>query len=821
MLPRLGLNIGCTSLEQILYVEALVDAFLQIDVNGDETLEWDEFSNYIVETGIARQKKSFIDVIRNYHLSKTKDIHKHEAEISKVFYFHQLKHLIVLENSSKKLKVYDYVDAKLLHSFVAHSGSVLAAEYLHSQKLVVTSGADNCLMFWDPKNYTLVNKIPTREIQIVLKWSNSQKLLVTGGFDNVINCYKDLQFEENGKLKSSVNLISLKQIHENYITDILIIESCNLIVACDLDGIITLWYLNTFENKNKLAQHQKGVLSLACLESKNYLLSCGYEHEVYIWDLIVGKHISSLTGHSQSLIAIKVFNGTNQIITGDVSGIFKIWDVRSFSVVQTFSLPAGLNKRANSFCITNINKKRIIVGSDKVYFFDYEESQEGNLADSKPCIAVMYNDIFNVLITAHLDCIKLWDTQTGVLKQVFRDITNSEISYVAFDTRKRKLFIGDVEGKLTLINILNGVQMKFFTQHKDYISSMAYYNKGKKFISASWDGYFKIHDDNSPDEMGLQLFEFRYKVPNQINSCNSIDFNERLEILASGYDNGYVTLMNMKTLSSEGILQDHKKISIVKFINDLPCLIVCDSGGVIHFWSLVHSKPKKPVKDFIEENKSINEYNIKENFPVKCLCVEEKTNTLLTGDDTGYIKAWDIGNYLKYLREMSELKEILYSELEITVKASQFESNFAYSVAGLAHMGKYEDQDPVMITETKNKNKLFSSNVITLDKLSSIRDALDLKATLKKEWKAHKNGVTSLTCFSDPVFYASSGLDLKVHVWSENFENIGSLITNKDPHWSLKINIEQIKETKKQKAIETFNEVKLISYESLFEKTIN
>jgi len=33
------------------YIEALVDAFEQIDVNGDETLEWDEFSNFIVETG--------------------------------------------------------------------------------------------------------------------------------------------------------------------------------------------------------------------------------------------------------------------------------------------------------------------------------------------------------------------------------------------------------------------------------------------------------------------------------------------------------------------------------------------------------------------------------------------------------------------------------------------------------------------------------------------------------------------------------------------------------------------------------------------------
>ena len=36
---------------KIIYVEALTEAFEQIDVNGDGGLDWDEFSNFIVETG--------------------------------------------------------------------------------------------------------------------------------------------------------------------------------------------------------------------------------------------------------------------------------------------------------------------------------------------------------------------------------------------------------------------------------------------------------------------------------------------------------------------------------------------------------------------------------------------------------------------------------------------------------------------------------------------------------------------------------------------------------------------------------------------------
>ena len=72
--------------------------------------------------------------------------------------------------------VYHYITGALVANFIAHNGSVIAAEYLSGQNLIVTSGSDNYLMFWDPsKGYQLVNKIPTREIQLALRWYRPQK----------------------------------------------------------------------------------------------------------------------------------------------------------------------------------------------------------------------------------------------------------------------------------------------------------------------------------------------------------------------------------------------------------------------------------------------------------------------------------------------------------------------------------------------------------------------------------------------------------------------------------------------------------------------
>ncbi len=66
-------------------------------------------------------------------------------------------------------------------------------------------------------------------------------------------------------------------------------------------GLIILWYIQNFKNKDKLQDpkygHHRGVLSLVAIEEKNWLFSCGAEHFVMVWDLVVGKHVGMLQKH--------------------------------------------------------------------------------------------------------------------------------------------------------------------------------------------------------------------------------------------------------------------------------------------------------------------------------------------------------------------------------------------------------------------------------------------------------------------------------------------------------------------------------------------
>ena len=70
-------------------VRNLIDLFREIDVNNDKTLEWVEFTNHIIELGMIRRDKAFVDSIKNYYPSEIKDS-KHDTKVDAMYYLHKL-----------------------------------------------------------------------------------------------------------------------------------------------------------------------------------------------------------------------------------------------------------------------------------------------------------------------------------------------------------------------------------------------------------------------------------------------------------------------------------------------------------------------------------------------------------------------------------------------------------------------------------------------------------------------------------------------------------------------------------------------------------
>lgn len=300
------------------------------------------------------------------------------------------------------------------------------------------------------------------------------------------------------------------------ICDLLPIPDLGILASAGLDNKICLWKMDTMKPKDALIGHQKGVYSLDYFPENQLILSAGFDHDVLIWNPIVHRKIFMLKGHNHSLVGVKWMPGTNQIISADISGMFRVWDARTFTTIQTFNCP-GLNE-INCLAVTQ-PPKRIIAGGRSLVFYDYNEPTGHNLADDEAAIAVLYNPVFYTFITAHARCIKVWDAVNGSLQSVFRDLTKSDITCICMDERKRKLFIGDQRGRCRSINIKNGQKIKSFKKvkskdpiHKEdeLISCCKYWGVAEgeeeqesvtknQLILSSWDKEMYLFDDDDAE----------------------------------------------------------------------------------------------------------------------------------------------------------------------------------------------------------------------------------------------------------------------------------------------------------------------------------
>jgi WD40 repeat protein len=190
-------------------------------VNDDKTLEWEEFTNHIIEKGMIRKDRTFIDAIKSYLPSTIKDVEKHDTEVEYMFYIEKLRHLLVMERDSKRFKVYNAKTGKLIQHVPeknkGSSGAVIAADYIEfgNIKFVATTSNNNAINFWDVNGYMPRERINTSDIQMCIKWCGEPyNRLYTGGVDGVIHAYDIVEMKEVS-VREGVNPIKKEKIGHN------------------------------------------------------------------------------------------------------------------------------------------------------------------------------------------------------------------------------------------------------------------------------------------------------------------------------------------------------------------------------------------------------------------------------------------------------------------------------------------------------------------------------------------------------------------------------------------------------------------------------
>ena len=350
---------------------------------------------------------------------------------------------------------------------------------------------------------------------------------------------------------------------------------------------------------NNLIGHTKGVFSLSYNDEHRFIVSAGFDHEgerasllgktiilpfgedehtrdevrematekylatfitklthsirlapsslgaAFIWSPFVNSLLFKLSGHSSSLVGCHCVEGTNELITADNSGMFKIWDLRNFMCVQTFTSvheQGDLNDLSGMNSFTHVKLPsgggnilfnpdddeddfRIICGTKRLFFFDQFRAKKEPVTDHLPITVALFNEVSLTIMTVAGKGVKIWDAVMGNVKIERNELNDCDISCACLDDRRRKFFIGDVNGQIKAYNFSNFALMKKFPNMVEgpTVTDLIYCSHVKVLLASGSNGCIRIYDELDPETcIVLRNFDegYRHQTLQSIVYCH-------------------------------------------------------------------------------------------------------------------------------------------------------------------------------------------------------------------------------------------------------------------------------------------------------------
>lgn len=597
--------------------------FQDIDINGDEHMEWSEFTQYIIDavmSGQGKEKEEEKDITpaeimeqalthksRRYHLSKIVDRSFHEGNIKHIYFHPSLDLVSVIEAGNDSVKFFNTSsEIKLVLTPKYRSlGFVLSMAYSEKDYLLVIAGSDRRFYLYEkePSSFRPTVTYQTNYISLILWYFELHSLWVSACEDFAFRLWN---------MKTGEEIFCFKG-HDQTILDAVEIKHPRSLATASMDGNIIIWDVSEHKTLGFLSgRHERGVRSIDyCSDYGGNIVSVGYERDINLWspEVTLSKcYAGKLEGHNCPVVACKFFKGRPACISVDEKGNVRVWDIRYRTCLQI--IPHERGKTEVSKLVT-LNKydKFIVAGRRLVWFDMHEDSGNKGYKEVNP-IHIEFNSYFFQLFVLTKYDLRIYDCSTGRLRKIFTDIqdsrTESELSAMIMDFRNRILFIGDNSGSIRAYNCANGALIKKVSsdtkdniiefepemvkkeeekKQKDLnseISAFHFCNEDKILIASSWDSTIMVYDLGDIEEVLLLRM---MKGGHEGSDITCITYSTYMSMIASGSSNGIVCIWDFELGKLQGACFGHKReITSIAFLDPYPNLITFSLDGLICLW---------------------------------------------------------------------------------------------------------------------------------------------------------------------------------------------------------------------------------------------
>ncbi len=340
--------------EQVKITVRLKELFAQVDVNGDGSMEWEEFSSFCISNGIKKTHKDKLDQTYTYRADLL-DQYSHGGFFQRLRYLPEISKIVACEGGKLSLKIYE-VDAatkalQVLHEQLTQpgkgtSGAAVDAAYAHCHKLLICSHDDMNFRVYDLSCYSLERtRAPTQPVlvktvkvesnQITLCWDTRTRRLFSSGIDGVVHIWNLTVQVATIEL---VHAGTLKQVHTDIIKDMMSLPHNGVLVTAGMDSRICLWDTTSDTLKSTRTKHTQGVHSLASI-GDGYALSAGYDSDIYCWNFDSTSYepyfalSRTAGGHQHPVLSVVACARSKMAFSIDMNGSLRWWDVRLDSTI--------------------------------------------------------------------------------------------------------------------------------------------------------------------------------------------------------------------------------------------------------------------------------------------------------------------------------------------------------------------------------------------------------------------------------------------------------------------------------------------------------
>lgn len=618
-------------------IDLICELFRQIDISGDGLLQWEEFTSHLVEMAGGEFDEQSEDVPQ-FAYDLIEDVTHHDYPCELVTYVPQIDRVVVFERTSRKFKLFD-TNLRCTGEMRGHRGALLGITYIPEQRLLVTSSELGEIIFWECKagsKVQLQTKWSLGKSQTCLRWSRKHNCLFSGNANGDISLWS----LERGEVRMKFTG------HSDVVMGLILVQNIQppLLVSCSLDTTIRTWDLERGCAKGVCIGHQQAVVCMAYCEEVRLLISGGMDPYVLVWNPLVKNPIYRIEGEPGKIkrhtIGLEVIPGTAELVVGDNKGTFRLFDLRSFNCLQTFSIPKLKYGSLSSFTCNSYSGELIACGT-KLHKFYRNRPIKDDVADDEPITLAAFNPDSSSFVTVTQTCaVKVWCALTGMLqRQMVLVEAPDTITAVCLDDRNRRLFVGTNIGKITVHNYANGSVVGELEDHSKEVTMLLYCSRTKEILSASADGSIVCHRDTEAKETALRKAE--------PHNCQPLTFMARssgLQLIATtGLDKAGYTVCVFETglgpLRSNILLQ--AQATHIVFLEPFPVLLVSHVDGTVSMWDLRWTP-------FVCIHTDSNMIKGRARV-VTCMAWDLDSSTLFTGDDAGFIKIWSMESVLKSL----------------------------------------------------------------------------------------------------------------------------------------------------------------------------